>query len=176
MWTKQYLLLESELPTENILYVKYEDLINKTTRIEALRSIMSFTGFPETTTERIACAFDLANSKHAKRSVDKTMVTKKELYSTNQDLVCKMWATFGDYAGLHGYTPWGRFNCTGYGPDMTLMDMNVGPAGTLNKRWMQNRKIDTGAMNKGVAPVGVSYIDSQFKPAAIKGAALVKYK
>ena len=66
MWSKQYELLEKSLPRENILYVKYEDLTNKNKRIGALKSIMTFIGFPDITEERIACAFALANSKHAK--------------------------------------------------------------------------------------------------------------
>ena len=48
------------------------------------------------------------------RSVDDTMITKKELYTENKDLVCKMWATFGEYAEKHGYAPWNDYDCSDY--------------------------------------------------------------
>ena len=35
-------------------------------RVEALRSIIAFIGFPEVSDERLRCAFALADSKHAK--------------------------------------------------------------------------------------------------------------
>lgn len=60
------MLLEEKLSDKGVLYVKYEDLRDESRRVDTLRRIMTFTGFPDVSDERINCAFSLANSRHVK--------------------------------------------------------------------------------------------------------------
>jgi hypothetical protein len=61
MITRHYAGIERKFPPQNVLYIKYELLKNKSTRITELKKITEFLGFPASE-EKLHCAFLLSES------------------------------------------------------------------------------------------------------------------
>ena len=56
MWQKHYTTLESQLPRQNVLYVKYEDLKDKSKRVNAMHGVTQFLGI-DASPEQLECSF-----------------------------------------------------------------------------------------------------------------------
>lgn len=132
MWQLQYTAIEQELPRENVLYIKYEDLKNKDTRVNAMHDVAKFLGV-DSTPEQLDCAFILAENPGAHRKLDKESMTKQIAYT--KPVACRMWNLFGSFATRVGYKTWDEtMDCTGY-PKMHMV--NVGPQGEYNHKWVK---------------------------------------
>eukprot|EP01037_Dinobryon_pediforme_P047398 gene47398-61521_t len=125
--------IERQLKPQDILYIRYEDLRNKKTRVEAMRKIAVFLRFPaDVPDERLECAFVLADNRQAHRSVDESMMTKDLAY--RREIACRMWSLFGNYAAKHNYKPWNNYDCTGF---PKIPRINVGPQGEYDRKWVR---------------------------------------
>jgi len=142
MWKDHYVGIEQTYAKEDILYIRYEDLKDRDKRIKvstdslitlshayslnnkALEKITKFLDISVANTERLECAFILAESPQAHRRIDDSAMTKEIAYI--EPLACRMWSLFGDFAMKHDYKPWNNYNCTGYPP---ILHKNVGPQG-----------------------------------------------
>lgn len=133
MWEIEHMGIERQLKPQDILYIRYEDLRNKKTRVEAMRKIAVFLRFPaDVPDERLECAFVLADNRQAHRSVDESMMTKDLAY--RPEIACRMWSLFGNYAAKHNYKPWNNYDCTGY---PKIPRINVGPQGEYDRKWVR---------------------------------------
>ena len=112
------------------MIIKYEDLKNPSTSINELEKIISFIGLTDTasvarlqpgemlplpipTSIRLKCAFALADNprSHRPKYLDTAMyLTKNDVY--NKKSVCRLWAKFGKYASIHGYTIYNNYSCS----------------------------------------------------------------
>jgi hypothetical protein len=117
--------------------VKYEDLYNKTTRIETLAKVIRFLKV-RPPKDRLECAFILSQSKKALRSIDTNKYMTKDL-AYQRNISCRMWSLFGNFAERYGYTSWKNENCTGFEP---IPKVRVGPQGEYNKKWMRKGQKD----------------------------------
>ena len=63
MWTVEYAQVVQSLSSEDVLFLKYEDLKDPSKRISTLRTVTKFLNFPVASTERLECAFKLSESK-----------------------------------------------------------------------------------------------------------------
>ena len=63
-----------QLPRENVLYVKYEDLKDKTKRVNAMHGVTQFLGI-DASPEQLECSFILAENPGAHRKVDDDSMT-----------------------------------------------------------------------------------------------------
>eukprot|EP01038_Epipyxis_sp_PR26KG_P005346 gene5346-7417_t len=110
MWFFEYPELNKWLPDgeKGSLFIRFEDLVNKTSRNDALYSIISFIDL-NSSNERIACSFVL--SQQAKRKTNSTNMINADDGFTS-DLVCRMWAIFGRYALKVGYKPYKNIDCS----------------------------------------------------------------
>lgn len=139
MWKLDHDLIERQLSKDGFLYVKYEDLKSKERRVKALESIVSFLNLPNNAEtqnrlqKRLECAFVLAENRQAHRTIDENMYMTKDI-AYLEEIVCRMWNLFGDYAKRFGYGPWKGMDCAGY-PKMPRI--NVGPHGDYDHRWVQ---------------------------------------
>jgi hypothetical protein len=132
MWKQQYMGIEKKFKKYDILYIKYEDLKRKSTRVATLESVVNFLGI-SASLEKLECAFLLAESTKAHRSIDPLVEMTKEVAYT-KELSCRMWSLFGKFAQLHNYTSWKQFDCTGF---EALQNINVGPQGEYNRKWVK---------------------------------------
>ena len=108
MMKKDYTGIEEFLGKKNVLYVKYEDLKNTTTRVDTLRKIVEYVGIWTKDTdqkdERLECAFVNAAKIRVKRpDTEEKRVTAASAYKKAPHLICSMWALFGDSASKLGY-------------------------------------------------------------------------
>lgn len=132
MWQMQYTAIERELPRENVLYIKYEDLKDKDTRVNAMHDVARFLGV-DSSPEQLECSFILAENPGAHRKLDKDSMTKKVAYT--KPVACRMWNLFGTYATRVGYKAWDdAMDCTTF-PKMQMV--NVGPQGEYNHKWVK---------------------------------------
>lgn len=132
MWKQQYMGIEKKFNKNDILYIKYEDLKQKSTRVATLEKVVNFLGI-SASLEKLECAFILAESTKAHRSIDPLVEMTKEVAYT-KELSCRMWSLFGKFAQLHNYTSWKQYDCTGF---EALQNINVGPQGEYNKKWVK---------------------------------------
>jgi len=132
MWSVQYAGIEAAFEKQNILYIRYEDLKDKSKRVETLAKVARFLHV-DASDERLECSFLLSESTKAHRSIDPKVEMIKEVAFT-KELVCRMWALFGTYASRHNYSVWGGHNCEGY-PAIPMV--NVGPQGEYNLKWVK---------------------------------------
>jgi hypothetical protein len=101
MWDSHYAHAQMMLKKEDIVLLKYENLKDKSTRIETLHSMIQFLDLP-TTLEKMKCSFMLATDKRAKRTIDfKRDMDKIAAYP--RDLACGMWEIFKSSATGMGY-------------------------------------------------------------------------
>jgi len=125
MWQIHYAAMMNEWPLEDTLIVKFEDLRNKQTRIKTLEKMVHFLHLDDhrprlrhehqnVTTTRLECAFLLAENPDIHRHISSKdkYVSKDEAYF--EELACRMWQTFGNYATIHGYKVWNDLDCRGY--------------------------------------------------------------
>jgi len=134
MWKRHHVAMEKHWSLNNVLYVKYEDLKNKQTRVATLQKIVDFLRIRHIQIDdtHLECAFTLAENREAHRKIDSTMMTKQEAYI--EEVACRMWNLFGDSASAHGYSVWKGLNCTGY---TAIPRINVGPHGDYDHRWVK---------------------------------------
>jgi len=132
MWSVQYAGIEASFKKENILYIRYEDLKEKSTRVSTLAKVAKFLHV-DANDEKLECAFLLSESTKAHRSINPALEMTKEVAFT-KELVCRMWALFGTYASRHNYSVWGGYNCEGY---PAIPKVNVGPQGEYNRKWVK---------------------------------------
>jgi hypothetical protein len=145
MWREHYKGIEKRFTKENILYLRYEDLKNKATRVETLRSVAKFLRISLTNmkhieaeianNERFECAFVLAENTQAHRSVDEAIEMTKDVAYT-KPLACRMFNLFGKYIMEHNYTSWKNFDCP-VSEYPAIPNANVGPRGEYNRMWVQ---------------------------------------
>ena len=111
MWAVQYADMEENFAKKDILYIEYDELKNKETRVETLRKVTQFLDIFMPNDAQLECAFALADNRDTHRIVDKsTTMSKEEAYTPS--LVCEMWALFGVHAEKHGYHIWRDINCS----------------------------------------------------------------
>eukprot|EP01038_Epipyxis_sp_PR26KG_P016023 gene16023-21749_t len=143
MWHIHYVNITKFFHPNNVLYLKYEDLKRKATRIHALRKVANFleVNFSNSFVdrERLECAFILGESEKAHRSVapeEKELFMTKDISYQYQELVCRMWSKFGVYAVRFGYMPWANMNCSSksYAPIETVA---VGLNGEYDLKWVK---------------------------------------
>jgi hypothetical protein len=123
MWRAHYGAIEKQLPRENVLYLKYEDLKDKSKRVNALAGLTRFLGV-ESSPEHLECAFVLAENPGAHRKTNAESMTKKVAYT--KPVACRMWNLFGKAATRVGYSVWENMQCEGFPP---IHNVNVGPQG-----------------------------------------------
>jgi hypothetical protein len=74
-------------PTEDVTFVKYEDLTNPAKRLSALRNVLTFMKY-NVTEERLQCAFLLSDKPFVHRNVhDPHRITAKTAYLLNRETV-----------------------------------------------------------------------------------------
>jgi hypothetical protein len=134
MWHEHYTLIEKSLRPQDVLYLKYEDLKNKDTRVNTLHRVAKFLGV-EASAEQLYCSFILAENPGAHRRIDTTMATKDYAYS--RPLVCRMWALFGSYASRVGYKRRGDWKDCPEEHNVPIRMVNVGPQGDYNDAWVK---------------------------------------
>ena len=137
MNNRHYSTIFKKLNKANVLVIKYEDLYNKTTRVETLDKVIRFLKV-RPSKDRLECAFLLSQSKKALRNVDTNKYMTKDL-AYIQNVSCRMWSLFGNFAQNYGYTSWKNENCTGFEP---IPKGRVGPQGEYNKKWIRKGQKD----------------------------------
>lgn len=147
MWEEHYAGIEKAYPSKDYIYIRYEDLKNKSTRIDTLQKIVTFLHL-STPRLQLECAFVSAESKKAHRAIDPDLeMTKETAYTV--PLVCRMWKLFGKHSLKHGYQVWGNYNCDAndYPP---IPRINVGPRGEYDSNWVKpgQKLLDFGGYEK----------------------------
>ena len=139
MWNVHYMYMERNMQPEDILYLKYEDLKNKHTRVSALSHVAQFLGLDDVDAERLYCSFVMSENPKAKRSIKANMVSKQEAYT--RPVLCRMWALFGKYAKRIGYDRFGgdTIDCPEE-HNVPIPMVNVGPQGDYNDAWVKAGK------------------------------------
>lgn len=127
MWAVHHAGIEKHFAEKDILYLKYEDLKNKATRVDTLMKVAKFLAISHPTREQLECAFALADNRETHRIVDKTLTMSKDEAYTHP-LACRMWALFGKHAAKHGYKVWRNYDCsknfTGPGRHILFCDIS----------------------------------------------------
>ena len=103
MWHVQYPYMETQLGKENVLYVKYEDLLDARRQSDVLLEMIHFIGL-ETSDEQLSCGIAITDglSHRSHRSHLKADIRKETVYS-DDILIQRMWSKFGEYAAKKGY-------------------------------------------------------------------------
>jgi len=112
LWLEEYNGIFTHLKPENILIIRYEDLKDTHTRIAVLRLITNFLKLNEEpeSTERLQCAFQMADVEKVHRAVNQSeYMSKEEVYT--EEIVCKMWRNLAAVSIPIGYRIWGNFSC-----------------------------------------------------------------
>jgi len=127
--------IDKQFSAKDVLYVRYEDLKDKSTRIDAMRAISSFLGLNHPSNDQLECAYLLAESRHAHRVTDAQaqLMTKSEAYT--RPLACRMWNLFGASAARYNYSVWGGYDCSNI--TEAVPRINVGPQGEYNHQWVK---------------------------------------
>ena len=127
--------IDKQFSAKDVLYVRYEDLKDKSTRIDAMRTISSFLGLNHPSNDQLECAYLLAESRHAHRVTDAQaqLMTKSEAYT--RPLACRMWNLFGASATRYNYSVWGGYDCSNI--TVAVPRINVGPQGEYNHQWVK---------------------------------------
>ena len=93
---------------ERIVSVKYEDLLNKSKRLETLRKISTFLGYTSSTA-RLECSFVLAEKPHV--SHRKSKMDAELGYAVVSALICQIWARAEGFSRHFGYPIWKNNTC-----------------------------------------------------------------
>ncbi len=79
MWNIEYNVIQSTLAAQDVLFIRYEDLLDPNLRLSELQKIIKFLDFPLVTSERMSCAFELADKegahKHAHLGKNEVLIT-----------------------------------------------------------------------------------------------------
>jgi hypothetical protein len=130
MWAVHHAGIEKHFAPKDILYLKYEDLKNRATRVATLQRVADFLGISTPTEERLECAFALADNRETHRKVDASLtMTKEEAYTA--PLACRMWALFGAHAAKHGYKMWRDMDCSQLAAGTSAGAIKQGEGGAL---------------------------------------------
>ncbi len=80
MWSIDYNYIQSTLAPDDVLLIRYEDLLDYNLRIVELNKIIKFLDFPLVTLEQSICAFQLADKegahRHAQREKGEILTTE----------------------------------------------------------------------------------------------------
>ena len=127
--------IDKQFSAKDVLYVRYEDLKDRSTRIDAMHRIASFLGLNHPSIDQLECAYLLAESRHAHRVTDAhaQLMTKAEAYT--RPLACRMWNLFGASAARYNYSVWGGYDCSNI--TAAVPRINVGPQGEYNRQWVK---------------------------------------
>ena len=131
--------IDKQFSAKDVLYVRYEDLKDRSTRIDAMHRIASFLGLNHPSIDQLECAYLLAESRHAHRVTDAhaQLMTKAEAYT--RPLACRMWNLFGASAARYNYSVWGdgdgSYDCSNI--TAAVPRINVGPQGEYNRQWVK---------------------------------------
>jgi hypothetical protein len=131
---RDYDMIEAQYGSENVMYIRYEDLIDKNNRISELKKLVLFLGY-DISEERLKCAFIEAENTEFIRIVESVTILNPldwiqrepnrksnnlEVYGElrvdsiySNPLVCHMWQIFNVSASRHGYSIWGNITCDG---------------------------------------------------------------
>lgn len=138
MMKRDYPSLKKNLAKSDLLIIEYDNLTNKSTRLSVLKQVSDFLGDPAST-EKISCAFKLADHAKVKRSVGEMEEYIGKDVAFTPKLVCTMWNLFGSYAAKFGYKPWKNINnCTAY---PNIPNAAVGPNGEFTKKFLRNKEL-----------------------------------
>ena len=85
---------------QNFLAIKYEDLVSKTHRYEALRQIQEYLGFPFSETQ-LKCAIYTSDEARVHRH---SKISLRSLMDTNTELQCRIWPMIKNFATYFNYT------------------------------------------------------------------------
>jgi hypothetical protein len=116
-WNQQFIQMNQSFTTTHLAVFRYEDLLDETKRIDALRDMIKFIDPNDdgiVNESRLQCAFVLSNNPIIHRKKDPTAVSIDYAYS-DQRLVCQIWnelKNINAYEKL-GYklTIWNSTNC-----------------------------------------------------------------
>jgi hypothetical protein len=101
-------IIKNFSPPESVLIVKYEDLLNKNKQMSVLNDIITFTDF-ESSTARMECAFLLADVPKVHRKI---RLSKDFMYSTDDKLICEIWANVKEFADAFHYKILNETSCS----------------------------------------------------------------
>jgi hypothetical protein len=171
MWSQHYHGIEKSFKQQDILYLRYEDLKNRTTRVNTLRQVANFLRVPASD-ERLECAFMLAESSKAHRAIDVDLEMTKDTAYT-KPLACKMWKLFGSHCLRHGYNVWKGYTCDDQTP---IPRVNVGPRGEYDHKWIKpgHKLLDFGGYDRpggrrgGPGDTNNEKADSNTVPSALR--------
>jgi len=110
-WDNKIYPMMKRYTPDNFLVLKYENLLDKATRMEELRRVPTFLGFP-LSEERLQCAFGMSESDsiHRKSKVTYDMIIKAD----DTTYQCNIWRKIERISGNFSYPhPWPGLNCTG---------------------------------------------------------------
>lgn len=114
-WRKDYNKIAVQIPHT---FIRYEDLLNPSTRIETLRNLVRFLNLA-TNEKRLECAFLLAVKKKILRISDHeakpdSFVSKDEAFLSpygGTEFVCNLWRTVAEHNERFGYTAYKNISC-----------------------------------------------------------------
>lgn len=124
MWASHYTGIEQAFSPQDILYIKYEDLKDRSTKTNIMKKVSEFLGVT-VTEEQIDCSFILSSRSDTNRMIDTEAMKKIEAY--RKPLVCRMWLLFGGYAVKHGYDVYNGYNCSDYSKADAIKRIPIGP-------------------------------------------------
>mmetsp|Transcript_21322 Transcript_21322/g.21451 ORF Transcript_21322/g.21451 Transcript_21322/m.21451 type:complete len:642 (-) Transcript_21322:178-2103(-) len=110
----QYATILRTFKSEDVIMVRFEDLLDKGRRTEEVVKLVQFLGI-EKDMDRIHCAFTFSEHGKTHRSSDASQVMTKQVAYT-KELSCEMWEIFGSLAILYGYHIFGGYDCRTAGP------------------------------------------------------------
>jgi hypothetical protein len=88
------------MPTKSITVVRYEDLINPQSRVDALNKVVEFIFGVPPKPERVQCAFDYSSKYLHENKVDKTAL--KEL-TQQSELIEEFWDAYSAFDRIFSY-------------------------------------------------------------------------
>ena len=109
MWPISYQPFIRKHPTGYLL-IKYEELIDPKIQIEKLESIMNFLKI-SFTSERLKCAFYLANHPTVHRPIYTKDAIMKKVDAYTPGLVCELWSILQASATQFGYKIYRNYTC-----------------------------------------------------------------
>jgi len=99
MWHIEHMGIEKHYKPQNILYLKYEDLKSKKTRVETLLRVTKFLKLKTNSNyysinntaliDQLECSFILSESTKAHRTIDSDLYMTKDI-AYFDGLVCRM--------------------------------------------------------------------------------------
>lgn len=94
---------------ENLMVVKYEELVNKTKQLDILGAMTKFTDFELPSKERLQCAFQLADKPEVHRKPRGSM---EYFYGMYPNMICELWENSKAFSQAFGYPVYNHTVCT----------------------------------------------------------------